>query len=362
MSHQPPIIGQSGAKPHRAKHAELPVGDDRASLRSAMDELRRAQEVNRRLLETMPCGVVQVDADGTVRTSNAEAQRILRMKFDEISGKHVSHWEPDTVREDESLLPIDEYPEMVCVRTGEGQGPVTLGIRFEDGTTTWLLYSAAPLVDADTKRVTGAVVSFLDLTNLHQTQNELRETEERYRRLVDHSPDAIFVHDGERFIYANNEAVNLYGAKTQQDLIGRKVIDLIPPDQREFVADRIRNLMSSAWKHSPRRQTKVLRLDGQTADVEAVGIRVQFAGKPAVQVVLHDVSDRVRADQAVRASEERFRTMATVVPVGIYLTDPSGKPIYSNDRWYEIAGLDPVADRGRGAARESGSELLGGRH
>jgi PAS domain S-box-containing protein len=216
---------------------------------------------------------------------------------------------------------------------------VTIGIRFNDGTTTWALYSAAPLLDPVTSEVAGAVVTFQDITVSRESQKQLREVEERYRQLVEFNPDAIFVHDGERFVYANAEAVRLYGASSQEDLIGRRILDLVLPEDREFISNRIKNLMSSQWKFSPRRQTRILRIDGKVADVDAVGTRVQFDGKPAIQVVLHDVSDRERADQALREERERLMTVITTAPIVLWVTDTEGVTKISEGRALETLGL-----------------------
>lgn len=160
----------------------------------AEEALRDSEEFNRRIVEALPGGIVRVAANGALQYANAEAQRILGLSFDELTQSYVVDFETKTFWEDGSPCPVEEYPVSKCLQTGKPQLPVTIGVQRPDGTITWAVYTAVPLLQAGT--VTGAVVTFLDLTARKQAEAErellVKELEakntelERYTYTVSH--------------------------------------------------------------------------------------------------------------------------------------------------------------------------------
>ncbi len=133
-------------------------------------------------------------------------------------------------------------------------------------------------------------------------QEALKESEERYRQLVELSPDTIFVQSQGEIIFINSAGVKLFGAAYPEQLIGKPVLDLFDADYQEIVKERIRQLLEER-KQAPLLEEKILRLDGTVADVEVTASPFTHQGKPAVVVVMRDISERKRA------SEERDRLL-----------------------------------------------------
>ncbi len=146
-------------------------------------------------------------------------------------------------------------------------------------------------------------------------EQALRESEERYRKLVELCPDAIFIQSEGKFVFANRAAVKLYGADAVEQILGKAVLEFVHPDFREIVCDRIKQLREER-KEAPLLEEKWLRLDGSVFDADVAAIPFTYQGKPAAQVVVRDISDRKLAAENLKRSEELYRTLARNLPNG----------------------------------------------
>ena len=133
-------------------------------------------------------------------------------------------------------------------------------------------------------------------------QEALKESEERYRQLVELSPDTIFIQSEGEIVFINSAGVKLFGAANPEQLIGKQVLDLFHPDYQEIVKERIRQLLEER-KQAPLLEEKILPFDGTVADVEVTASPFTYQGKQAALVVVRDISERKRA------SEERDRLL-----------------------------------------------------
>jgi len=136
-----------------------------------------------------------------------------------------------------------------------------------------------------------------------ELKEEIRESEERYRQLVEMAPEAIIVHSEGRFVFVNAEAVKLFGGKSADDLLGTPIIERVHPTYREMVTKRTRNVIEK-FQPAALQEEKLLRLDGSSVEVEIVGAPLTYLGKPAIQVIARDITERKRAQEAVQQAKE----------------------------------------------------------
>lgn len=138
---------------------------------------------------------------------------------------------------------------------------------------------------------------------LFKINEALTESEERYRRLVELSPETIAVHRRGKFLYINTAGSQLLGASSQQEIIGRSLLDFIHPDYHQLVKRRIR-IVATDERQVESTELKVLRLDGEIIDVEAVAISIAYQGKSAIQSVIRDITDRQRIQKELQLAKE----------------------------------------------------------
>ncbi|MFA5267039.1 MAG: PAS domain S-box protein [Methanoregula sp.] len=160
------------------------------------------------------------------------------------------------------------------------------------------------LPDGSEKRISGTMQ---DITARKQAEQLLRESEDRYRKLVEISPDAVLLHRDGKIIYVNPAAVRIAGAGSSDELTGRNILDVVAPEFRDSVQTNITRDL--AGETTPPMELRILRVDKKPVMVEGRGVSTFIDGMPAVLVALNDITDRYQAGLALKKSEERYRSV-----------------------------------------------------
>ncbi len=164
----------------------------------------------------------------------------------------------------------------------------------------------------------------------------LAENEARYRGLVELSPDAVLVHRDWQIVYANAAAVHLYGAASADQLCGKHILDLVHPADRNIVWERVHQEQTGCT--TPNRELRHRRLDGQDVPVETTAAPIEWQGKPAVQVIVRDITERKRADAKLRETTRRFQTIVDHAPLAIYVKNRDGRFVFGNRQLERFTG------------------------
>ncbi len=239
-------------------------------------------------------------------------------------------------------LSIPEYAAALCEAL---QGGVS-HVRMEAALTTLGGSRLDVLVEAERLREGGEplfALTLRDASGRRRAQQALRDSEERYRRLVELSPDAILVYAQGRIRYANSAAARLFGVPDAAALDGREVLDFVHPDYRDLVAEHIRQVGRAV----PMITDIVARLQGAAGDrmvwVEVAASSITLDERAGVQVVLHDITDRLQAESALRHSEERYRALVESSPDAIYV-QVEGVIVYANPAAATLLGVPGPQD------------------
>ncbi len=163
------------------------------------------------------------------------------------------------------------------------------------------------------------------------------EGAERYRLLIEASPDAILVTGHDRMItFANSAAVGLFGAESVDRLIGLNMLELVHPEDREDVEMRRRLVLQGVQPAFAVRRR--LRLDGTEFYSESHGVPFIWGGGSAILIVVRDITERRLAEQALRKSEARFRDLIEGSHLGIQISAAGDRYLYVNQALLDLFG------------------------
>lgn len=208
-------------------------------------------------------------------------------------------------------------------------------VERKDGSYMWVLDRGVALWDEQGTAVRMAG-SESDITERKQAESALRESEERYRMLVDLSPSGIFVFDGENTVYVNQAACCLLGASRPEEILNRPTFDFIHPDCHAAVLESARSLLATG-RPVRRAERRYLKMDGVAIDVEIDAAPIIWNGRPAIQGIFADITERKRAEAALR--EMNF-ALAQAMP-GIARIDSNGHYSAVNDSYAAMLGCAP---------------------
>lgn len=301
----------------------------------AEQAVRESQERLQLIFETVAEGLIVQNSEGRIIECNSEAERILGMPATELIG--MTAYDPSwkLIAENGQPLPTQDLPILVTLRTGQQCRDVVIGVHRVDGQLIWISVNTAPLFDSQ-GRVTMVVCSFGDITVTKRTQDALKKSEARFSRIFDCIPTmmAISTYPGGRFVEQNPFYSRIMGFDITETR-GRRAVDLNiwpDPDQRKALVTAIERGESVHGVECVVR-AKFGRLYTVLVSVEPI----EFADEPCLLFMHHDITERKQAEEALRESEERYRSLVENAPAGMYV-NVADKFAYVNDATCRLLG------------------------
>jgi two-component system cell cycle sensor histidine kinase/response regulator CckA len=177
-----------------------------------------------------------------------------------------------------------------------------------------------------------------------RAEQAFRESEQRFRDVFEASPDAIFVEDLQGNVLDVNPAACRLHDLSREQLIGKNVLELVPPDQRSTVAQEFKRV---AAEELVRFEGESWTDAGRIIPVEIHARRISYAGQPAVLLHVRDISERQRAEAALRSSEMLFHSVWENSVDGMRLTDENGVIVAVNQAYCQLVGMSLTELPGR---------------
>jgi len=174
----------------------------------------------------------------------------------------------------------------------------------------------------DARGIEGCWLSvFKDITERRRTEEALRRSEQAFRKLIESSPDSICVHRNQRYVYVNPSMLKGLGYEHPSDLLGRHVLELIHPDDREMIRQRVQSIIALGQAVPPQ-QMRSMRKDGTWFYGETVALPIEFDGQPSVLVMGRDITERKQME-AQLLQADRMVVMGTLAAgVGHEINNP----------------------------------------
>jgi PAS domain S-box-containing protein len=289
--------------------------DDITRQKQGERALLESEAIARALINAPTDSVILIDDQGIILAVNENAASRLGKRSDELVGIPAYDLLPKEVaqRRRSLMAPILEKKEMV---------------RFiDERDSTWYDTVAYPILNetGDVKKI--AIIA-RDITDRQKSEEALRESEERYRQLVEISPDAVIIHQEGKITFLNPAALAMLGVKDENEILGKNVLEIIHPDYRDAVRKNIENDLGGNITQPI--ELPLLRVDGSSVIVEGRGIKTTIHGKPAIQVAIRDITERKRVELELRENERRLQLLLDSTEDLIFMQDPEGRYVYFN--------------------------------
>jgi PAS domain S-box-containing protein len=295
--------------------------------------LLESQDRYLKVTESLSNAIFIVDLAGIITDCNGVALKMLGISSKQdllgLSGSSLVH-------PDEKVLITEINAQML--QKGSFRRTDFKSLR-KDGSTFITDISAATITGWEGKP-SSFVFMLQDITERKQAEIALRESEEKYRRLIETLPIGVIVHQGGPIQLINPTGAKIMGGKTQEELIGTYVLDLVHPDYQQVVRKRIQATLTHDLNAEPIEE-KLMRIDGTTFDAEVVALPINFKDKASMLVMFADITERKQAEAALRKSEENFRNLSENTADGILIVAPDGRHIYGNRHACDLLRYSP---------------------
>ncbi|MEG4069514.1 PAS domain S-box protein [Microcoleus sp. Pol11C2] len=295
----------------------------------------------RQLIDNLNAGFVIHATDTTIQLCNETACELLGLSMDQMLGKTAISPAWHFVREDGSVMPLEEYPVHQVLSSGSSLKNYVLGIKKEIDSCVWVLLNAYPELDQN-GHITQVVVTFIDISKRKKVELEIQKTRNFLQALLDYLPIAIFVKDAEpkqfgRFQFWNKTSELLFGISAEQ-AIGKSGYDFFPIEQAIFFDQKDREAFEK----------------GKTEDIAEEVIESHSLGKRWLHTVKipiydeqhqsqyllcfsEDITDRKHAEAELREMSEVMKNALS----GISKIDTQGRYLYVNKAYSDVTGYQP---------------------
>jgi len=291
-----PILESSGAV-----NRVLLSGRDISLRRNTEVALKQANQFREKVMECATNAIGALDLEGRFTLVNRRVTEITGYEAEELIGQSY----------DFLLCPRDRVRVQEAVTNTLAEGTPIFQFETEllrkDGAIRMISFSLAPLLVEGT--ISGAVGTAEDITERKLADRALRETEDLYRDLVENSGVLFGTHDAEGRVLSTIGAVaKLGGFDRPEDLVGRKISDFLAPETRDKFSAYLETVLQQGRAHG---YMKVVTRGGEIRMLEYNNsVRTEGLEKPIVRCIGLDVTERMRAEKALKASEERYRQLS----------------------------------------------------
>jgi diguanylate cyclase (GGDEF)-like protein/PAS domain S-box-containing protein len=313
------------------------VAADVTKHKRAETEVRRLSHYNRTLFEANLAALMALNPQGTITDVNKSTEEIMGLPREKLIGTDAFSYFKDPRRAREWFRDV--------LSEGAVRG-YELDICSSDGRTTPVAYNATVYRDEKGELV-GVLASARDITERKRSEEALRKSEQLYRAVVEQAAENIIIVDLDtKRILEANAAVCASLGYAPEELKDMTLYDIVAHD-RKSVDRNIERIRKKGHRSIGERRYR--RKDGSVADVEVNVSSVPYRGREAMCVVAHDVTERKRTEEALKESEERFRSLIRNASDVITILETDGIVRYDSPAIERVLGYRPEERVGKSA-------------
>jgi PAS domain S-box-containing protein len=304
---------------------------DNTEQKQSEEALAESEAKYRHLVETTDTGYLILDEEGRVVDANDEYVRLTgRRCLADILGRRVEEWTAshDVQRNAEEVAK--------CVKAGTVR-QLEIDYVGPDGKVIPVEINASVVTGKQGRRI---ISLCRDITDRKQVAEALRQSEQKYKGLVEASPDAVIIADVKgTVLFASHHAWEFLGFSDDEDMVGRSVFDFVIETDRPRLAANVPNLMQTRIRRNTEYTAR--RKDGSTFPVEiSSAAGPNTAQQPwAILAVVRNISERKQAEETLRQSEEKYRGLVDISPDSIVVSDLSGKTLFVSKQTWRLLGV-----------------------
>jgi PAS domain S-box-containing protein len=290
--------------------------------KKAVETVRKSENDLRALFNAMTDSVYEIDYNGKYIYVAPTSPELLFKSAEEIIGK--------TLHE---LFPKEDANMFLSVVQESLDKNKTISFQYTlliDGKTIWFEGRSTPK--------TKDTVLFIahDISKRKKIEDEIKESEEKYKALVENSYDGIYIYKDDNFLFVNNTIIDILGY-TKKELLKKNIWEIIHPDDRDRIIqlgkDRAKNINVPVTYTA-----KIICGDNVLKDAEFLVRIINYNGEYAVLGTVRDISEKKQSEEKLKESEAKFREFAEMLPQGAFEIDLKGNVIFLNKNGYSLFG------------------------
>jgi len=298
---------------------------DISERKQAEEALQRSEEKYRELVENINNVIYTVDRDGRLTYISPAVTPLMGYAPSEMVGRSFSEF----IHPKDMPQCLRNFRLSLTDRSVSGEYRVFT----RSGEIRWINTSTRPV--AKDGLIVGVQGVYTDITERKKAEEQLRDREEKYRNVVENSNECICILQDNAIKFINHQSHNLFGAQAD-DLTDTRFTEYIHPDELEKI--RALYLSFMAGKEDEQRfETILMHRDGHARDVEMNVSVTSYDDRRAGLVFIRDITERKRAENALRDSEAKFKALAEHSPNMIFI-NKQGRIVYANKKCEEIMG------------------------
>jgi PAS domain S-box-containing protein len=313
----------------------LLIGRDITERKQTEQQLKESEERYRYLFENSPFSIVLIDLEGKIIGFNIMQEKTFGYSEEDLIGKEF--YNIGVIHSDILPSAMDAFKKVI---KGEGRQEVELLYLKKGGGMIWGLTEGSIVKTGD---ISFVQVIIQDITEKKEAEQKLKESEEKFRTITEQSLMGIAILQDNKVKYINQQFANLSGYTIEEakSLQPRDIFESIHPEDREMVIEQMNKKQKGLKDYIIHYAYRIIKKTGETVWVDNYSKTINYRGSSADLVAAINITEKKRAEQELKESEEKYRELVENINATLYIIDINGLISYISPVIETIIGFKP---------------------